>query len=67
MQAGFIGSWGEWYYTTNNLTTLENKKAVVTKLLEVLPESVKIQLRTPLYKQEVLQANSISLTVTGCI
>lgn len=53
VQAGFIGSWGEWYYTTNNLNTLVNKKAVVNKLLEVLPKEVKIQLRTPLYKQEV--------------
>jgi len=53
VQAGFIGSWGEWYYTTNNLTTLANKKAVVTKLLEVLPKEIKIQLRTPLYKQEI--------------
>ncbi|MHB1146712.1 MAG: DUF4832 domain-containing protein [Lutibacter sp.] len=53
VQAGFIGSWGEWYYTTNNLTTLVNKKAVVNKLLEVLPKEVKIQLRTPLHKQEV--------------
>ncbi|MFY0714634.1 DUF4832 domain-containing protein [Seonamhaeicola sp. NFXS20] len=53
VQAGFIGSWGEWHTTTNNLTTTENKKAVVNKLLEVLPEEIKIQLRTPLYKQEV--------------
>ena len=53
VQAGFIGSWGEWYYTTNNLTTLENKKAVLNKLLEVLPKEVKIQVRTPLYKQEI--------------
>ncbi|MBK5210529.1 MAG: DUF4874 domain-containing protein [Flavobacteriaceae bacterium] len=53
VQAGFIGSWGEWYYTTNNLTTLENKKAVLNKLLEVLPKEIKIQVRTPLYKQEV--------------
>ena len=53
VQAGFIGAWGEWYYTTNNLTTLENKKAVVNKLLEVLPKEIKIQLRTPLYKQQV--------------
>tara|TARA_R110002050_G_scaffold261556_1_gene401603 strand:- start:74139 stop:75512 length:1374 start_codon:yes stop_codon:yes gene_type:complete len=55
VQAGFIGSWGEWYYTTNNLTTLENKKAVVNKLLDVLPKEVKIQLRTPLYKQEIFE------------
>jgi hypothetical protein len=53
LQAGFIGSWGEWYYTTNNLTTLENKKAVINKLLEVLPKEIKIQVRTPLYKQQV--------------
>lgn len=53
VQAGFIGSWGEWYYTTNNLTTPENKKAVINKLLEVLPKEIKIQLRTPRYKQQV--------------
>ncbi|MEH6681265.1 MAG: DUF4832 domain-containing protein [Sediminicola sp.] len=52
VQAGFIGSWGEWYYTSNNLTTPENKKAVIDKLLEVLPKDIKIQVRTPLYKQE---------------
>lgn len=53
VQAGFIGAWGEWYYTTNNLTTTENKRAVVNKLLEALPQEIKIQLRAPLYKQEV--------------
>lgn len=58
VQAGFIGSWGEWHTTTNNLTTTANKKAVVSKLLEVLPETVKIQLRTPLYKQQVFDYTS---------
>jgi hypothetical protein len=53
VQAGFIGSWGEWYYTTNNLTTLENKKAILNKLLDVLPVEIKVQVRTPLYKQEI--------------
>lgn len=52
VQAGFIGSWGEWYYTTNNLTSSENKKAVLKKLLEVFPKEIKIQVRTPQYKQE---------------
>ncbi|SFC11146.1 protein of unknown function [Flagellimonas taeanensis] len=55
VQAGFIGSWGEWYYTTNNLTTLENKRAVLNKLLEVLPKEIKVQVRTPLYKQEIFE------------
>ena len=53
VQAGFIGSWGEWAFTTNGLTTTANKTAVVNKLLEVLPETIKIQLRTPGYKQEI--------------
>lgn len=64
VQAGFIGAWGEWYYTTNNLTTIENKKAVVSKLLEVLPKEIKIQVRTPLYKQQVFNtATPIDATV----
>ncbi len=65
IQAGFIGSWGEWYYTTNNLTTLANKKAVVSKLLEVVPKEVKIQLRTPLYKQEVFEYSTAIDTNIG--
>lgn len=58
VQAGFIGSWGEWAFTTNGLTTLANKKAVLNKLLEVLPEGIKIQLRTPLYKQEIFAVST---------
>jgi hypothetical protein len=53
VQAGFIGSWGEWHTTTNGLNTTANRTAVVNKLLEVLPKSIKIQLRTPGYKREV--------------
>ncbi|MDD7888238.1 DUF4832 domain-containing protein [Flavivirga sp. 57AJ16] len=64
-QAGFIGSWGEWYYTTNNLTTLENKKAVLDKLLEVVPKEIKIQLRTPLYKQEFFEYSTAINTSVG--
>ncbi len=65
VQAGFIGSWGEWYYTTNNLTTLANKKAVVNKLLEVLPMEIKIQLRTPVYKQEIFNSATPMDAVVG--
>lgn len=58
VQAGFIGAWGEWYYTTNNLTTPENKKAVIKKLLETFPKEIKIQLRTPKYKQEYFNSST---------
>ncbi|MDO6493191.1 MAG: DUF4832 domain-containing protein [Cellulophaga sp.] len=64
VQAGFIGSWGEWAFSTNNLTTTESRKAVVNKLLDVFPKEVKIQLRTPKYKQEVFDyTNAIDETV----
>lgn len=51
MQAGFIGSWGEWYYTTNGLNTDAARKQVLDKILEVLPESRTVQVRTPNYKR----------------
>lgn len=53
VQAGFIGSWGEWHTTTNGLNTTANRKAVLDKLLNTFPKSIKIQLRTPGYKQEI--------------
>ena len=53
VQAGFIGSWGEWHTTTNGLNTKANRTAVLNKLLDAFPENIKIQLRTPGYKQEI--------------
>ncbi len=55
MQAGFIGSWGEWYYTTNNLYNSGARYTVINKMLESLPKSRMIQLRTPAYKKEYFQ------------
>lgn len=58
MQAGFIGAWGEWYYTQNfgnagtvSATDWANRKAVVDKLLSVLPTTRMVQLRTPKFKR----------------
>ena len=55
MQAGFIGAWGEWYYTTNGLYNAGARYQVLNKILEVLPKSRMVQVRTPNYKQEFLQ------------
>ena len=52
VQAGFIGSWGEWYYT-DNFKNNADRKALVDKLLEVVPESRQIELRTPAYKMSL--------------
>jgi len=52
MQAGLIGAWGEWYYTSNNLNTAEARKAVLDKILKVLPQDRFVQVRTPGYKRQ---------------
>jgi len=60
MQAGFIGSWGEWYYTTQtefglpgSTVNYTNRGEVVAKILDVLPSSRMVQLRTPTFKREI--------------
>lgn len=46
LQAGFIGAWGEWHSSTNDLTTAENKQAVLNALQQALPNRY-IELRYP--------------------
>lgn len=58
MHAGFIGSWGEWYYSTNQLNTDDARKAVLDKILEVLPANRFVQVRKPYYKQKYVGESS---------
>lgn len=53
VQAGFIGPWGEWHNSSNDLTTPFYTKKVLEKILSVLPADIMVQLRTPHYKQEI--------------
>lgn len=53
-QAGFIGAWGEWYYSSNGLNNAASYKELLDKWLEVLPSDRCIQVRTPKYKQDFL-------------
>ena len=61
VQAGFIGSWGEWYYTENfkdgkdgkGKLLIEPCKALVDALLEAVPADRQIELRTPSYKMSL--------------
>ena len=55
LQAGFIGAWGEWYYSSNNLKNAAVRASILDKMLEVLPERRMVQLRTPAYKKEYLK------------
>jgi len=47
LHAGFIGAWGEWHSSTNNLTDPANAKQIAEALLDALPASRMIQVRTP--------------------
>lgn len=58
VQAGFIGPWGEWHSSTNNLTTVQNEQAVMQKLLSVLPQSLMVQVRTPKIKQDIFETQT---------
>lgn len=64
LQAGFIGIWGEWYYTDHfvddptdpdaiSATQYERRKIVVQRLLDSLPANRMIALRYPLLKKQM--------------
>lgn len=59
MQAGFVGVWGEWYYTThfimnpNKNSDYEPRRQLTDALLDALPENRQIQLRTPQFKMRM--------------
>lgn len=52
VQAGFIGSWGEWYYTENYKNDAD-RKAIVDALLDAVPSDRQIELRTPEFKMKL--------------
>ncbi|MHB2147947.1 DUF4832 domain-containing protein [Calditrichota bacterium LG25] len=53
MEAGFIGAWGEWYYSTNNLNNTEDRRTVLFALLDALPAQRCVVVRTPDYKRKI--------------
>lgn len=58
VQAGFIGPWGEWHSSTNNLTTPENMRKVLNKMMACVPSELMIQVRTPLIKQTIFNSKA---------
>lgn len=55
-QGGFIGAWGEWHASTNDLTTTENMRIISHKLMDVLPEDRHIQIRYPAAKMQIYES-----------
>lgn len=51
LEAGFIGTWGEWHHSTNGL--LDHKREIVAKILETLPPDRMLALRYPRLKTDL--------------
>lgn len=49
VQAGFIGAWGEWHTSSNNLLTASNRAGVRDALLSAVPASRFVQIRYASY------------------
>lgn len=53
MEAGFIGVWGEWYYTTYfKPNDFASRREVLDALLDALPQERMLCIRTPRFKQK---------------
>lgn len=61
MQAGFVGVWGEWYYTDHFIQgprtdeDYEPRRMVVNGLFDALPSSRQVAVRTPDFKLKLLR------------
>ena len=68
VQCGFLGSWGEWYYTDNGYKMNPSKDAdfeprweVLEHMLRAVPESRQVCLRIPSYKMRYLKMHGDTL------
>lgn len=67
IQAGFIGSWGEWYYTTNYPQNpskdegYETRWPVAEHLMEVTPKDRQICFRQPQFKMRYLRSHGMEV------
>jgi hypothetical protein len=50
LHAGFVGAWGEWHASTNDLTEPASRKAIFDALLAALPASRMVLARRPSHK-----------------
>lgn len=68
VQAGFIGVWGEWYYTSNFKMNPQKDEdyaprwELLNYLLDAVPEDRQVSLRTPGFKMRYLQMHGGDIT-----
>lgn len=74
VQAGFLGTYGEWYYTTttgeplfpmgwsvsgSSVVGFDNRNTVLAELLAKVPITIQVALRTPFYKRFYLNPTNV--------
>lgn len=70
LQAGFIGCWGEWYYTNHFVMSPKTdedyalRRQLTEALLDAVPDSRQIELRTPKFKMRMYKL-SVADTLTA--
>lgn len=64
-QAGFIGVWGEWYYSKNHLNNTASYNELMDKWLSVLPSGRTVQIRTPKYKMDYIGSTTALTDATA--
>jgi len=60
MQAGFIGAWGEWHSSTNGLDNDADAGDILTAILNALPASRTVQVRTPMAKAGIFSGGALT-------
>lgn len=56
VEAGFLGSSGEW--TPTNYSDTESRQKILFKLLDVLPNEIMVNVRTPRYYREIFHTQN---------
>jgi len=66
VQGGFVGLWGEWYYTdsfgdqdSQTAQQIADRKTVITKLMAAFPNRA-IQVRTPYWMKKFFGSNALT-------
>ncbi|MCR5050455.1 MAG: DUF4832 domain-containing protein [Paludibacteraceae bacterium] len=64
IEAGFIGSWGEWYYSSNygnkSMHMNDKREQIIDYLFQYMPEDRFILFRYPMIKTEYLKRKGIN-------
>lgn len=60
LQAGFIGAWGEWHGSMNGLDNPTDRGDILHALLDAIPSSRTVQVRTPHFKAEFSGPEALS-------